>query len=63
MWSSVATVRPKPADPQQILDAINRELGVVEGAPPLPRRPANLAPWGASDSLVVVGEAALRPPG
>lgn len=37
--------------------------GWPEGAPPLPRRPANLAPWGASDSLVVVGEAALRQPG
>lgn len=34
--SGVATVLPKPADPQQILDAINLELGVVEGAPPLP---------------------------
>ncbi|MCC2972179.1 EAL domain-containing protein [Massilia sp. IC2-476] len=32
----VATVLPKPADPQQILDAIQAELGVIEGAPPLP---------------------------
>lgn len=37
--------------------------GWPEGAPALPPRPADLAPWGASDSLVVVGEAALRPPG
>jgi hypothetical protein len=37
--------------------------GWPDGAPPLPRRPADLAPWGASDSLVVVGEAALRRPG
>jgi len=32
----VATVLPKPADPQQILDAVSAELGVVEGAPPTP---------------------------
>ncbi|RZA31385.1 MAG: response regulator, partial [Lysobacteraceae bacterium] len=32
----VATVLPKPADPQQILDAINTELGVLAGEPPLP---------------------------
>lgn len=37
--------------------------GWPEGAPALPPRPANLAPWSASDSLVVIGEAALRPPG
>lgn len=37
--------------------------GWPDGAPRLPRRPADLAPWGASDSLVVVGETALRPPG
>src|SRR5690606_13909635 len=34
--SGVATVLPKPADPQQILDAINTELGMLEGAAPLP---------------------------
>jgi diguanylate cyclase (GGDEF)-like protein/PAS domain S-box-containing protein len=32
----VATVLPKPADAQQILDAIKAELGVLEGAPALP---------------------------
>ena len=37
--------------------------GWPQGAPRLTRRPADLAPWGASDSVVVVGEAALRPPG
>lgn len=37
--------------------------GWPEGAPAMPRRPGNLAPWSASDSLVVVGEVALRPPG
>ncbi|MGH8855111.1 MAG: response regulator, partial [Telluria sp.] len=30
----VATVLPKPADPHQILDAINAELGMAEGAAP-----------------------------
>lgn len=32
-------------------------------APPLAPRTPDLAPWGASDSHVVVGEAALTPPG
>ncbi len=35
----VATVLPKPADAQQILDAIGAELGVLEGEPPLPVPP------------------------
>lgn len=32
-------------------------------APPLPRRDLELMPFGASDSLVVIGQAPLRPPG
>lgn len=35
--------------------------GGPDGAPPLARRPADLAPWMASDSLVVVGEVVVRP--
>lgn len=35
--------------------------GWPDGAPPLARRPADLAPWGASDSLAVVGEVVVRP--
>ena len=36
----VATVLPKPSDPHQILEAINTELGVLEGAAPLAAQPA-----------------------
>ncbi|MCA1248392.1 EAL domain-containing protein [Massilia sp. MS-15] len=37
----VATVLPKPADPQDILDAVQAELGVTAGTTPLPAAPEN----------------------
>ena len=33
--------------------------GWPQGAAPLPARPGDVAPWGASDSLVVIGERVL----
>jgi hypothetical protein len=37
--------------------------GWPDDAQPLPRRSDDLAPFGASDSLVVIGEVPLTPPG
>lgn len=52
-----------PDDPGLTLHWAAFHDGWPEEARPLPRRSADVMPFGPSDSLVVVGELGLRPPG
>lgn len=51
-----------PSDPDMTIRWAAFHDGWPDEARPLPRRGAEVMPFGASDSLVVVGELGLRPP-